>query len=73
MYLSTPDEINTLPILADIFDSGREAFVPRYQGKKMQMVKLHSMEDYEKLPLTKWNIKQPATSDVRDDALETGE
>ena len=73
IYLSTEDEIDTVPILKEIFASGKEAFVPRYKGKDMCMVKLHSLEDYEKLPLTKWNIKQPAASDARDNALETGE
>ncbi|XP_043269786.1 5-formyltetrahydrofolate cyclo-ligase [Venturia canescens] len=72
VYLSTKDEIDTLPILKDIFENKKEAFVPRYEGKKMCMVKLDSLEDYEKLPLTKWNIKQPLASDARDDALETG-
>ncbi|XP_015600199.1 5-formyltetrahydrofolate cyclo-ligase [Cephus cinctus] len=72
VYLSTADEIDTVPILKDIFENAKEAFVPRYKGKTMQMVKLNSMEDYEKLPLTKWNIKQPGINEVRDDALETG-
>ena len=72
LYLSTPDEIDTLPILKDIFAKGKEAFVPRYQGQKMEMVKIHSMEDYHKLPLTKWNIKQPDSQEIRENALETG-
>lgn len=35
------------------------------------MVRLQSMSDYESLPLTKWNIKQPAM-EGRENALETG-
>lgn len=38
----------------------------------MEMVKLDSWEDYEELPLTKWNIKQPRGSDIRDNAIKTG-
>lgn len=38
----------------------------------MEMVKLDSMEDYDKLPLTKWNIKQPDLRENRENALETG-
>lgn len=72
LYLSTESEINTVPILQNIFDNKKEAFVPMYAGKIMKMVKLESMEDYEKLPLTKWNIKQPFSSDTRDDASTTG-
>ncbi|XP_024878618.1 5-formyltetrahydrofolate cyclo-ligase [Temnothorax curvispinosus] len=72
LYLSTKDEIDTLPILKHIFDMGKEAFVPQYCGKIMEMVKLRSMEDYETLPLTQWNIKQPSTTESRENALETG-
>lgn len=73
LYLSTDNEINTLPVLKHIFESNKEAFVPKYKGKNMIMVKLQSMEDYDNLPLTKWNIKQPAADDYdRDDAQNTG-
>lgn len=71
MYLSTEDEVNTVPILKNIFDMGKDVFVPKYKGKTMMMVKLHSLEDYESLPLTKWNIKQPADNN-REDAIATG-
>lgn len=72
LYLSTNDEVDTLRILENIFETGKEAFVPRYAGSAMSMVKLRNMEDYESLPLTKWNIKQPAMDDVREDAMENG-
>jgi 5-formyltetrahydrofolate cyclo-ligase len=38
----------------------------------MQMVRLHSLQDLETLPTTKWNIKQPPESEERENALETG-
>ena len=72
VYLSTKDEINTIPILKHLFETKKEVFVPTYQGKQMEMVKLFSMEDYEKLPLTKWNIKQPDYNEPRENALECG-
>lgn len=72
LYLSTKDEIDTLPILKHIFDIGKEAFIPQYHGKTMEMVKLKSMDDYKTLPLTKWNIKQPSINESRENALETG-
>jgi len=72
LYLSTKDEIDTAPILKHIFETGKVAFVPQYRGKNMEMVKLKSIEDYETLPLTKWNIKQPSITDCRENALETG-
>ncbi|KAI4497705.1 hypothetical protein M0802_007245 [Mischocyttarus mexicanus] len=73
IYLSTKDEIDTTLILKDIFETGKDVFVPRYSGNTMEMVKLLSMNDYEKLPLTKWNIKQPDFSEVRENCFQSGE
>lgn len=40
----------------------------------MRMLKLNDFEDYEKLPLTKWNIKQPNAEDVnRENPMLTGD
>ena len=39
----------------------------------MDMVRLKDKQDYIDLPLTKWNIKQPALEDVREEALESEE
>ncbi|XP_035737276.1 5-formyltetrahydrofolate cyclo-ligase-like [Vespa mandarinia] len=73
VYLSTKDEIDTTLILTDIFEKGKEVFIPRCNGKTMEMVKLFSMNDYEKLPLTKWNFKQPDISETRENAFQNGE
>ena len=35
----------------------------------MEMVKLYDMDDYESLPLTKWNIRQPKDDEERPEAL----
>ncbi|XP_017795554.1 PREDICTED: 5-formyltetrahydrofolate cyclo-ligase, partial [Habropoda laboriosa] len=72
IYLSTKDEIDTTQILKHMFKMKKQVFVPRYKGKQMEMVKLSSMQDYAKLPLTKWNIKQPNFDELRENALETG-
>ncbi|XP_015175786.1 PREDICTED: 5-formyltetrahydrofolate cyclo-ligase [Polistes dominula] len=71
IYLSTKDEIDTTFILKDIFKTGKDVFVPRYNGDTMEMVKLLSMDDYDKLPLTKWNIKQPDISEIRENSFQT--
>ncbi|XP_034944141.1 LOW QUALITY PROTEIN: 5-formyltetrahydrofolate cyclo-ligase-like [Chelonus insularis] len=71
IYLSTDNEINTFPILAYLFKIGKQVFVPKYNGKNMMMVRLHSLEDFDNLPLTKWMIKQPNDNN-REDALKTG-
>lgn len=72
VYLSMDNEVDTVPILKHLFETNKKVFVPRYSGKQMDMVKLLSMEDYEKLPLTKWNIKQPSVKEPRENALESG-
>ncbi|XP_019874396.1 5-formyltetrahydrofolate cyclo-ligase isoform X2 [Aethina tumida] len=72
VFLSLDTEIDTEPIVRKIFEDGKECFVPRYSKAGMQMVKLKSMEDWETLPVTKWNIKQPSLKDNREDALQTG-
>ncbi|XP_046403827.1 5-formyltetrahydrofolate cyclo-ligase-like [Ischnura elegans] len=74
IYVSTDEEINTTTIMEAIFNLGKTCFIPRYSFDKihMDMVKLHSMDDLERLPLTKWNIKQPSLMEARENALDTG-
>jgi len=64
IYLSTDSEVGTINILKRMFQEGKEVFVPTYAGREMIMLKLYDFDDYEKLPLTKWNIKQPNADDV---------
>ncbi|XP_033634766.1 5-formyltetrahydrofolate cyclo-ligase-like [Asterias rubens] len=72
VYLSTSDEVNTEGLLEHMFANNKKCFVPQYIGPRMDMLKLHSMDDYATLPLTKWKIKQPGEGEDREDALSTG-
>ncbi|KAJ6640892.1 5-formyltetrahydrofolate cyclo-ligase [Pseudolycoriella hygida] len=72
VYLSTESEVSTKEILNAMFAQGKEVFVPTYAGSTMKMVKINDIADYESLPLTKWNIKQPRASDSRENANLTG-
>lgn len=38
----------------------------------MVMLKINDMTDFESLPLTKWNIRQPNDDGTRENATETG-
>ncbi|XP_069768151.1 5-formyltetrahydrofolate cyclo-ligase [Narcine bancroftii] len=74
VFLSMPDEIQTEYIIKDVFQSGKECFIPRYKAgtNHMDMVKLRSAEEIQNLPLTSWNIQQPTEDDLLEEALATG-
>lgn len=73
LYLNMSDEVETLPLLRCALDAGKACFIPKYyKGGGMEMVRLRDWKDYESLPVTSWNIKQPADEDIREDALQTG-
>lgn len=69
------DEVCTEEIIRDVFRWGKSCFIPRYESScsHMDMLKLNSLQDMQTLPLTSWNIRQPAEDDdSRDEALATG-
>ncbi|PAA64180.1 hypothetical protein BOX15_Mlig017521g3 [Macrostomum lignano] len=76
VYLSMPEEVDTAGIVADIFNSGRRLFVPRYsRGGGMEMLAVSGREDLASLPVTKWGIRQPGLepgSPAREEGLENG-
>ncbi|MEE6503485.1 hypothetical protein FKM82_004835 [Ascaphus truei] len=74
LFLSMPDEVQTAGIIHDIFQQGKECFIPRYRPRSnhMDMVRLNSVEEISQLPVTTWNISQPAEGDCREEALSTG-
>ncbi|XP_042660069.1 5-formyltetrahydrofolate cyclo-ligase isoform X2 [Tyto alba] len=72
VFLSMPDEVQTEEIIKDIFEQGKECFIPRYNphSNHMDMLKLSSAEDISSLALTSWNILQPSDDDnTREEAL----
>lgn len=69
--MSTIDEVDTMDILTECFRQGKYVFVPTYNGPIMEAVRLKDLQDYEELPKTKWNIKQP-TVEGRENALTNG-
>jgi hypothetical protein len=51
----------------------QKVFVPTYNGNTMEMMKIDNIADYNNLPTTKWNIKQPNFDDkCRENAMVTG-
>eukprot|EP00088_Acartia_fossae_P008174 TRINITY_DN13883_c0_g1_i1.p1 TRINITY_DN13883_c0_g1~~TRINITY_DN13883_c0_g1_i1.p1 ORF type:complete len:198 (-),score=30.26 TRINITY_DN13883_c0_g1_i1:139-732(-) len=74
IFLSMRDEVDTQQLLQHSLRMKKECFIPHYftSGPLMKMVKLRDLEDYNNLPRTAWNIKQPLDADDRPDALLTG-
>lgn len=75
VFLSMNDEVYTEEIIKHAFKWGKSCFIPRYEtgSNHMDMLKLSSLQDIETLPLTSWNIRQPAEDDhSREEALASG-
>ena len=72
VYLSMPSEVDTASILNDIFSHEKKCYVPLYNKDEMKMVRLKDIDDYNSLPLTSWNIKQPDEDEDRETAIESG-
>lgn len=49
---------------------GKECFVPRWNVKTMEMVKLHSMNDYHQLSTNRHGILEPLHEEQRENALD---
>lgn len=71
-YLHMPSEVYTDLILTDIFQNEKKCYMPHYVGENMSMVRLMDQADYDALPLTSWNIKQPVDDEVRECAIDGG-
>ncbi|XP_034536131.1 5-formyltetrahydrofolate cyclo-ligase isoform X2 [Notolabrus celidotus] len=75
VFLSMHDEVRTEEIIKDVFKWGKSCFIPRYESSSnhMDMLQLRSVDDMKTLPLTSWNIQQPAYEDhSREEALSAG-
>ena len=63
IYVHMNTEISTRAIIQDAFQSNKRVFIPRYNSKTMDMVRVYSLDDLDSLPITKWNIQQPSFDD----------
>ena len=70
LYLNMSTEVFTSDILADAFKHDKVCFIPRYISDDMDMVRLRDQDDFDNLPLTAWNIKQPNDDEIRESSLD---
>jgi 5-formyltetrahydrofolate cyclo-ligase len=41
---------------------GKRCYIPRCHKSEMEMVRIHSMQDYENLPVNAWGFREPQWS-----------
>ncbi|KAI9267352.1 5-formyltetrahydrofolate cyclo-ligase-like protein [Sporodiniella umbellata] len=72
IYVSMPTgEIVTTEMIRYLLRLNKNCFIPRCSPQGMEMVKIHSLQDFESLPLNRWNIPEPPKEQRRENALET--
>ncbi|EDQ92937.1 uncharacterized protein MONBRDRAFT_13668 [Monosiga brevicollis MX1] len=69
VYLSMDDEISTTELIQTLLQRAKQVYVPRYTRETMDMFPIASWADVEAMPLTKWNIRQPAEAPAETAAL----
>ncbi|KAG2212650.1 hypothetical protein INT47_000627, partial [Mucor saturninus] len=70
IYISMPTcEIMTSKIIYQLLKSDKNCFIPRCTKNNMDMLKITSIDDFESLPVNKWNIPEPPLDQVRENAL----
>ncbi|XP_046996819.1 5-formyltetrahydrofolate cyclo-ligase [Schistocerca americana] len=74
IYLSFDKEVQTGTLVEDILKNGKTCYIPRFQKgiPEMEMIILRSLQDYNSLPVNKWNIKQPSPDDQRESVFDNG-
>ncbi|KAI9486751.1 MAG: 5-formyltetrahydrofolate cyclo-ligase [Benjaminiella poitrasii] len=71
VFISMPTcEILTTKIIHHLLKSGKHCFIPRCTKTTMDMVKLSNLEDFNSLPINKWNIPEPSFEQPRENALD---
>jgi len=63
VYVNLTNEISTRQIIENAFRMKKLVFIPRYDSNSMEMIRIHSLDDLDSLPKTKWNIAQPSLDD----------
>ncbi|KAI8076526.1 5-formyltetrahydrofolate cyclo-ligase [Gilbertella persicaria] len=72
IYISMPTcEIMTKNMIYHILESDKNCFIPRCTKDTMEMVKINSIQDFDSLPINKWNIPEPPLDQPRENALDS--
>jgi 5-formyltetrahydrofolate cyclo-ligase len=64
-FLSMPQEVQTYSIVTELFETGKQVWVPKILGKRsMACLRVNSPEALESMEKNRWGIPEPAAPSV---------
>jgi 5-formyltetrahydrofolate cyclo-ligase len=72
IFLNMKGEISTHEIVQNIFEAGKQCFVPLCTKDTMKMVEIKSFNDYLTLTKNSWGIPEPLVTESRQTTFEVG-
>ncbi|CAE6433794.1 unnamed protein product [Rhizoctonia solani] len=75
-FLSMPGEVDTDGIVREILRAGKTLYVPRMNGRVIDMLRVYDIGDLNALPSGKWGIREPEPlrdGEPRQDAMQSGD
>ncbi|QRV76392.1 5-formyltetrahydrofolate cyclo-ligase [Ceratobasidium sp. AG-Ba] len=74
-FLSMEGEVDTDGIVRSALDSGKTLYVPRMNGRVINMLRVYDVQDLDSLEAGKWGIREPSPTrdgSERQEALQNG-
>ncbi|CUA73944.1 5-formyltetrahydrofolate cyclo-ligase [Rhizoctonia solani] len=75
-FLSMQGEVDTDGIIREILRAGKTLYVPRMNGRVIDMLRVYDVGDLNALPSGKWGIREPEPlkdGEPRQDAMQSGD
>ncbi|CAE6418811.1 unnamed protein product [Rhizoctonia solani] len=75
-FLSMSGEVDTDGIVQEVLRAGKKLYVPRMNGRVIDMLRVYDVGDLNGLPSGKWGIREPEPAkdgEPRQDAMQIGD
>ncbi|CEL58014.1 putative 5-formyltetrahydrofolate cyclo-ligase OS=Caenorhabditis elegans GN=Y106G6E,4 PE=3 SV=1 [Rhizoctonia solani AG-1 IB] len=75
-FLSMPGEVETDGIIQEVLRAGKTLYVPRMNGRVIDMLRVYDVRDLNALPSGKWGIREPEPTrdgESRQNAMQSGD
>ncbi|KAF8761636.1 ser thr protein phosphatase [Rhizoctonia solani] len=75
-FLSMSGEVDTDGIVREVLRTGKTLYVPRMNGRVIDMLRVYDLRDLDALPSGKWGIQEPEPvkdGEPRQDAMQAGD